>query len=589
MTKTQILYNSADDNSIDGARLINGSVSSDKLGSNIESSSILYSGNGADAVSSNVESKLREYVSVLDYIPPGTDTTITDCAPFIQKAISQRGKVFLPKGEYAIASPIEMTNRASLEGELALWNPSGAGVTSLKWIGPNGGVMIQAATKPFGTPSTSSLSAVGLRNITLNGNNTAGIGLYINYTSNESIYYNVTAIGCNLFGFLIGKVWYGYFEKLVARNCNGIGIAIGENYLGTYDNIAVNGCVFRDIRAAQCGQAFNASTAPTGFDLSLNPTGGCGILVRSQASTGYEGLLGESCYGPGLTIACTSYTGQTLTNVYIEGNMPTAVADGTSTERFGVLVYNDNSTVGSVSLRGFYGHESDTNYRFYYIDAGGSLKYELECARQIEIITQSTGGIPISVKNVGFFNVNSGFPSQAVVSNGLVIRQPDYRTGNNSPFTQQIQNSVIDWSNGDTINLAKIFMSTRGSGRAVSAVIDLSISYMARDGSAQPIEVILESYKAFLTVLQNSSTTVSVSADFNLIGSDSNNSGGSLITTIAPTVTWDTSDPINAIAYVRISPTTTASFSRLSSFVSMNGTGFGARNPSLDISGQFVV
>jgi len=481
----------------------------------LSSSAVSYLGNGVDSENSDVQSKLREFVSVLDYVPPGTNTATADCAPFIQNAISQRGKVFLPKGTYAIASPIQLPNRCCLEGELALWNPTGAGITSLKWIGPDGGVMIQAATNPLGTPSTSSLSAVGLRNITLDGDDKAGIGLYVNYTSNESIYYNVTAIRCNLFGFLIGKVWYGYFEKLVARNCNGIGIAIGENYLGTYDNIAVNGCVFRDIRAAQCGQAFNASTAPTGFDLSFNPTGGCGILIRSQSSTGYEGLLGEGCYGPGLTIACTSYTGQTLTNVYIEGNMPTAIADGTSTKRFGVLIYNDNTSLGSVSLRGFYGHESDTNYRFYYIDAGGSLNYELECARQIEILTQSTGPIPISAKNVRIFEVDSGYPNQISESSELVIRQPNYKVGNNSPVFQQVQNGIIDWSNGDTINLAKVYMSTRGGGRAVTAIMDLSISYMARDGSAQPIEVILESYKTFLTVLQDSPTTVSVSADFN--------------------------------------------------------------------------
>ena len=64
---------------------------------------------GASAVARTVQSKLRDVISVADYIPAGTVTATTDCQPFIRAAINQavaRGGaiIYIPPGEYRITT-----------------------------------------------------------------------------------------------------------------------------------------------------------------------------------------------------------------------------------------------------------------------------------------------------------------------------------------------------------------------------------------------------------------------------------------------------------------------------------------------------
>ena len=64
---------------------------------------------GAGAEARTVESKLRDVISVADYIPPGTVTATTDCQPFIRAAINQAvarggGIIYIPPGEYRITT-----------------------------------------------------------------------------------------------------------------------------------------------------------------------------------------------------------------------------------------------------------------------------------------------------------------------------------------------------------------------------------------------------------------------------------------------------------------------------------------------------
>lgn len=64
---------------------------------------------GTGAVARTVQSKLRDMVSVADFIPPGTDTETVDCQPFIKAAIAEvisRGgdTLFFPAGTYNLVT-----------------------------------------------------------------------------------------------------------------------------------------------------------------------------------------------------------------------------------------------------------------------------------------------------------------------------------------------------------------------------------------------------------------------------------------------------------------------------------------------------
>jgi hypothetical protein len=164
MTKTQILYSSADDNSIDGARLSDDSIPNTKLESGIDGSKLLddsvadskletgidgsklldssvsddkletgidgaklsdgsvpvgklssltaddvtYTAQGTEAVARTVELKLNERVSVKDFgAVPGQD-----CTQAFQNAIdycfngNRRIELFIPSGTYTISEPL---------------------------------------------------------------------------------------------------------------------------------------------------------------------------------------------------------------------------------------------------------------------------------------------------------------------------------------------------------------------------------------------------------------------------------------------------------------------------------------------------
>jgi hypothetical protein len=392
--------------------------------------------------------------------------------------------------------------------------------------------MVQAAKSSLGTPSTAALSGTGLDQILLQGNDIAGIGLYCNYTSNESRFTNISVTGCNIFGYLIGKVWYGLFENIVARDCDGIGIAIGENYLNTYDEIAVNGVVFNNIRASNCGIKYDAVTAPLGFDLTANPNGGCGILIRSQSSTGYVGLLAEGNYGPGLVIDTTSYTSQTLRNVYIEANMSTCVADGTSTHQFGILLNNKNTTAGVLSISGFYGHENDTNYRLYYLDSGGSMRYNISVAREIEVITTSTGTVPISYSNVIFAAISTGaYFNNELESSSLITTAPDGDIVRGAASSEACINNT-SFTTGQTLTIASLPIRTEAAGRASVVSVELVLTWYSNVSASGAATAIVERYIIDIAALQRFSSSTEVNSNVTQVSTLTTSSGGVLLSAL---------------------------------------------------------
>lgn len=141
-------------------RLIQG-VSATDLAASGGSAMVGYLPPGTGAVATTVQSKLREWVSVTDFIPPGTNTATTDCAPYFQAAIDycmkqydptetthdgnsvtyqwQQKTLWIPIGRYNIGSTLNMSFRNHIEmvGE----NEFGS---MLVWTGAIDGMIIDA-------------------------------------------------------------------------------------------------------------------------------------------------------------------------------------------------------------------------------------------------------------------------------------------------------------------------------------------------------------------------------------------------------------------------------------------------------------
>lgn len=156
MTKPRSVAATANDNSIPGSKLEDGSIGSSKLnldlnsisGEVIEDGSIsvskLEGGIIADAnsitftqefsdVQNTVQNKLEQYVSVLDFIPDGVDPAVDDCRVYIQAALDASYAVYFPSGVYTIGGSGLVVNKNGqrLFGD----SPANPGGSTLRYIG----------------------------------------------------------------------------------------------------------------------------------------------------------------------------------------------------------------------------------------------------------------------------------------------------------------------------------------------------------------------------------------------------------------------------------------------------------------------
>jgi hypothetical protein len=128
MTKPRSVAATANDNSIPGSRLEDGSVPIVKLDPSdpIPSEQVSYQSPIANSVERTAEAQFSDYVSVLDFIPVNlhagikNNTNTTDLSTYISNAINSadRRHVFFPQGTYLITDSLNLTIRSwSMVGE----------------------------------------------------------------------------------------------------------------------------------------------------------------------------------------------------------------------------------------------------------------------------------------------------------------------------------------------------------------------------------------------------------------------------------------------------------------------------------------
>jgi hypothetical protein len=84
-------------------------------------SGLYYKQGATNSVVRTVQARLRDIVSLMDFVPPGTNTATTNCGQFLQNAIDEMsanggGGVFVPAGAYLIGQNVTAKSNVSVYG-----------------------------------------------------------------------------------------------------------------------------------------------------------------------------------------------------------------------------------------------------------------------------------------------------------------------------------------------------------------------------------------------------------------------------------------------------------------------------------------
>jgi hypothetical protein len=262
--------------------------------------------------------KLAETISAFDFGAIGNG--IANDTVALQNLIDNGGG-YIPPGIYLITSPLVMKDHVHIYGAGGD-RINGQFSTVIKWGGASGGNIVQCSVAAYGTLTTNYLTNARISNLSLNGNDIAGVGLYLNNCVNESYFSGINVQGCNLFGVLGGGLFYTSFDWIHVTVCKGIGFALGLNYLSMFNDNDVNGVYCNNIRAYACGDTL-ANNAAVGYDATAQKWGGCGIYLAGgfQASSVLTSALTEQNIGSGLVIVTEPFAGpRGVSSLYLEGN-----------------------------------------------------------------------------------------------------------------------------------------------------------------------------------------------------------------------------------------------------------------------------
>jgi hypothetical protein len=108
-----------------GSMVYSSPTATERYGNIITLANLDFIQSGAGAVTRTALAKMRETVSVWDFIPVGTNTATADCQPYFQACIDAGHRsIYIPAGTYRIGSTITAPSGTWLQGD-------GAGVTNL--------------------------------------------------------------------------------------------------------------------------------------------------------------------------------------------------------------------------------------------------------------------------------------------------------------------------------------------------------------------------------------------------------------------------------------------------------------------------
>ena len=211
---------------------------------------------GTGAVTRAVQGRLRETVSVLDFIPVAehaairAGTSTYDCKPGIQAAITYlstlfgKGKLFFPDGRYQVDSVITQPTGITLEGPVAPWTD----VAGTTWS--SGAVLYKAHNGDcIQSGISSQVVGVAVKNLAIQSNSTTyASGAGINYgkvVESRLDGVNVFRVGGDgiVFGDNTTDTWHSYMNDCYVNSPGGRAFVIGTKWFRGKNIRSDNGTV----------------------------------------------------------------------------------------------------------------------------------------------------------------------------------------------------------------------------------------------------------------------------------------------------------------------------------------------------------
>lgn len=222
------------------ANIVNADVSAS---AGIATTKLAFTQAGTGAVTRAVEGRLRETVSVLDFIPVAehaairAGTSTYDCKPGIQAAITYlstlfgRGKLFFPDGRYQVNSVITQPTGITLEGPVAPWTD----VSGITWS--SGAVLYKAHNGDcIQAGIGSQVVGVAIKNLAIQSNSTtypSGAGInYGKVVESRLDGVNIFRVGGDgiIFGDNSTDTWHSYMNDCYVNNPGGRAFVIGTKW-----------------------------------------------------------------------------------------------------------------------------------------------------------------------------------------------------------------------------------------------------------------------------------------------------------------------------------------------------------------------
>lgn len=162
--------------------------------------------------------------NVADYIPAGTNTVTTNCAPFINAAIAARKFVYLPAGTYRVDTTIDLKTypQSGLVGESSALVIIKAGASMTQII------------DLYDTADINGGNEYVIENLILDGNSLSTYGVNIRHrhflNANNVITQNCTT------GWWMADSWINNFDNCVSRDCATGFYLEGANHTNSFSN-----------------------------------------------------------------------------------------------------------------------------------------------------------------------------------------------------------------------------------------------------------------------------------------------------------------------------------------------------------------
>ena len=304
-----------------------------ELASSTGSSMVGYLPEGTGAVTTTVQSKLRETVSVLDFYANGVSgpkvdpTGMIDSTLGVQAAITASNSVYFPAGTYLISN-------VTLRANTKLWGDGAASILKQTLTSTFGMLQCDSGSSNV----ANNITGIVLRDLQLRGTvDTDGFSEFVYLLGlngvSDVIIENVTFKGFRGDGFYLGSSFTAAIERhnqnIIVRDClfdginnqnrNGISIIDG-------DGVLITGCSFKNMTKSNMPGAIDMEPNADAFPIVRN------ITIRDNTFANIGGNVGAICAHIPATVT-TLFHNITIDNNLITGYVGSGSAVSLNTNR----------------------------------------------------------------------------------------------------------------------------------------------------------------------------------------------------------------------------------------------------------------